>query len=165
MVACKYIHMLALNLLAFDLKLLGKQMKHKKKKCKTKQNNQSAPSFASLTSKSSIAQPSQQQGTAATPSILSNVSCLQVTRDTGKKRAADSDVLQSMVSTTKSMRSFYRRIVIIISFVFFLLLFSLSTSFFLLVCLLDFVLVPLKFVTAFIHGHIIIWLEQSHLII
>lgn len=31
---------------------------------------------------------------------------MQVTRDTGKKRAADSDVLQSMVSTTKSMRSY-----------------------------------------------------------
>lgn len=61
-------------------------------------NEQSATSFASLTSKpTAIAQQSQQQGTTATPSILSNVSCIQVTRDTGKKRAADSDVLQSMV--------------------------------------------------------------------
>ncbi|XP_031628668.1 myosin-G heavy chain-like isoform X3 [Contarinia nasturtii] len=67
---------------------------------------ESAPSFASLTSKPTIAQQSQQQGTAVTPSILSNVSCIQVTRDTGKKRAADSDVLQPMMDM-KSVGSFY----------------------------------------------------------
>lgn len=76
-------------------------------------NEQSATSFASLTSKPpAIAQQSQQQGTTATPSILSNVSCIQVTRDTGKKRAADSDVLQSMVylQNSTSMRSHFDRI-------------------------------------------------------
>ncbi|XP_055313273.1 probable serine/threonine-protein kinase cdc7 isoform X3 [Sitodiplosis mosellana] len=67
---------------------------------------ESAPSYASLTSKPTIAQASQQQGTAVTSSILSNVSCIQVTRDTGKKRAADSDVLQSMMDM-KSVGSFY----------------------------------------------------------
>ncbi|XP_031628692.1 myosin-G heavy chain-like isoform X6 [Contarinia nasturtii] len=72
----------------------------------TKFQIQSAPSFASLTSKPTIAQQSQQQGTAVTPSILSNVSCIQVTRDTGKKRAADSDVLQPMMDM-KSVGSFY----------------------------------------------------------
>lgn len=74
---------------------------------------QSATSFAPLTSKPpAIAQQSQQQGTTATPSILSNVSCIQVTRDTGKKRAADSDVLQSMVylQNSTSMRSHFDRI-------------------------------------------------------
>lgn len=59
------------------------------------------PSSSSL---SSLSSSSQIQTTYATLPVMPNVSCVHVTRDTGKKRAAENNMRQLVLYTMKSNR-------------------------------------------------------------
>lgn len=61
------------------------------------------PTNAPSPSSSSLSPSSQKQTTYATSPVMPNVSCVHVTRDTGKKRAADNNMRQ-LVHAKKTNR-------------------------------------------------------------
>lgn len=62
----------------------------------TEKLTQSASTSAAILQSKPITAPAQpqKQTSYATSTVMSNVSCVHVTRDTGKKRAADNNMLQ-----------------------------------------------------------------------